>query len=218
MSENQPVGGPHSSGPHSSEAQQPNPWKWFAEGVTLVLFVTVSLAVRVALHEPSNPAVLQATVCLVLAVICFTRWWRNVPHPIIPPASKRAFAQWWTWGGVALFGLGAVLGSANSGGKQAVPAGFMVAGVVAVFGFWGAVFAIRFSSAIGDEFAVATTPVPSPGEIANALEAEWGRPPTVVEVAAVHQMLTSRKNEALLTTGLSLGALYLMDRNLHGGK
>ena len=65
---------------------------------------------------------------------------------------------------------------------------------------------------------VASTPVPSPAEIALLLEAEWRRPPTIVEVAAVHQMLTSRRNEALFVTGLSLGALYLADRRLHRGR
>ncbi|HZM56216.1 MAG TPA: hypothetical protein VFC03_14440 [Acidimicrobiales bacterium] len=53
-----------------------------------------------------------------------------------------------------------------------------------------------------------------PAEIAALLEDKWGRPPTIIEVAAVHQMPTSRRNEALAATGLRLGALYLVDRSL----
>ena len=120
------------------------------------------------------------------------------------PAAKRTFALWWTGGGVALFAIGAVLASGPDGGQSTVAAGFVLAGIAAVIGFWGAVFAVRFSQALGDEFTTATTPVPSPAEIAALLEA-----------AAVHQMLTSARYEALLTTGLTLGALYLMDHNLH---
>jgi hypothetical protein len=57
-----------------------------------------------------------------------------------------------------------------------------------------------------------------PAEIAALLEDKWGRPPTIVEAAAVHQMPTSRRSEALAATGLSLGALYLADRSLHHGR
>src|SRR5664280_824429 len=54
-----------------------------------------------------------------------------------------------------------------------------------------------------------------PAEIPTLLEDKWGRPPTIVDAAAVHQMPTSRRNEALAATGLSLGGLYLADRSLH---
>jgi hypothetical protein len=62
----------------------------------------------------------------------------------------------------------------------------------------------------------AMRPVPSPAQIAYQLEVEWGRPATVQEVAAVQQMLLNGRNEALLGVGISLGALYLIDHNLHG--
>jgi hypothetical protein len=54
-----------------------------------------------------------------------------------------------------------------------------------------------------------------PAEIAALPENTWGRPPKIFEVAGLHKMLTSRRNEALLATGLSLCALYLADRSLH---
>ena len=63
---------------------------------------------------------------------------------------------------------------------------------------------------------VALRPVPSPAQIASQLEQEWGRPATVQEVAAVQQMLLNSRNEALFGVGISLGALYLIDHNLHG--
>ena len=63
---------------------------------------------------------------------------------------------------------------------------------------------------------VAFRPVPSPAQIAYQLELEWGRPATVQEVAAVQQMLLNGRNEALLGVGISLGALYLINHNLHG--
>ena len=62
----------------------------------------------------------------------------------------------------------------------------------------------------------AITPIPTPAEIFWQLEHEWGRPPTVVEVAAVHQMLSSRRNEAAVTAGVGLGALYLTHKHTHG--
>ena len=71
-------------------------------------------------------------------------------------------------------------------------------------------------SGIFDELTVATTPIPSPSEIALQLEQEWGRPATLHEVAAVHQMLNSRRNEAMLNAGIGLGALYLIHHDLHG--
>jgi len=68
---------------------------------------------------------------------------------------------------------------------------------------------------LGDQIALAARPLPSPAQIAAQLEAEWGRPPTVEEVAAVHQMLTNQHNQALLNSGIGLGALYMIDKNLH---
>lgn len=58
-------------------------------------------------------------------------------------------------------------------------------------------------------------PVPSPQHIAWELQREWNRPPTMEEVAAVQQILINEKNQALLNTGMTLGALYLMNRNVH---
>jgi hypothetical protein len=53
-------------------------------------------------------------------------------------------------------------------------------------------------------------PVPSPPEIAARLEIEWGRPPTVGEVAAVQTMLVNQRNQQVLNGGLVLGTAYLL--------
>jgi len=76
-------------------------------------------------------------------------------------------------------------------------------------------FLWRLGAEIGLELQVASTLVPSPAEISSHLQAEWGRAPTLQEVAAVHQMLTSRRNEALINSGIALGALYLIDHRRH---
>ena len=64
---------------------------------------------------------------------------------------------------------------------------------------------------------MASIPILSPAEVARQLAIDRGRPATVLEVAAVHQMLVDRKNQALLNAGLGLGALYLIHRDA-GGK
>jgi hypothetical protein len=88
-------------------------------------------------------------------------------------------------------------------------------GVIAI---WFIYIFVKLFIAFDREAKVAFTPVPSPQEIALRLHQEWGRPATIEEVAAVHQILTSQKNQALLATGLTLGALYSANRLAHGEK
>jgi hypothetical protein len=68
------------------------------------------------------------------------------------------------------------------------------------------------------EALVAGQPIPTPQEISVQLETEWGRPATVQEVAAVHQMLATRKTEALINAGVGLGSIYLVEHRLQGKK
>jgi hypothetical protein len=64
--------------------------------------------------------------------------------------------------------------------------------------------------AAGDVFG-RVQKVPSPPQVAAALANEWGRQPTVQEVQAVHQLLQSEHDRALVAAGaLSLGGLYLL--------
>lgn len=80
---------------------------------------------------------------------------------------------------------------------------------------WLVFVAVRVGLAIGGELQVATRPIPSPPQIALALQSEWGCQPTVIEVQAVHQMLTSRRNQAIVASGVGIGALYLVG---HSGR
>jgi len=77
-------------------------------------------------------------------------------------------------------------------------------------GLWFLVAAWQISRWITRDLGAAVTPVPTPPEIAVQLEAEWGRAPYFVEVAAVHQMLTSRCTEAAAMTALT----YVFIRHL----
>jgi len=88
--------------------------------------------------------------------------------------------------------------------------------IVVLFILWTWSLSWRTGGAWAGEINAARRRVPSPAEIAASLENEWARPATVEEVAAVHQMLTNRKSEALVNAGIGLGALYLMDKHFHG--
>ena len=126
-----------------------------------------------------------------------------------------SFSRWVTTAGVASLVLGVAITSIHRGTDATIGGWFIGAGLMAIVGYWIVAFCIAWVRAVSAEMRVASTPVPSPAEIAVLLEQEWGSPPTIFEVAAVHQMLTSRRNDALVATGLSLGALYLVDHNLH---
>jgi hypothetical protein len=68
----------------------------------------------------------------------------------------------------------------------------------------------QISRWVTQDLGAAVTPVPTPPEIAVQLQVEWGRALCVVEVAAVHQMLTSRCTEATGMTALT----YVFVRNI----
>lgn len=117
--------------------------------------------------------------------------------------------------GLASVGIGVAITGVHKGSDVTIGNWLIGSGLLTIFGYWTIAFGVAWYRAISAEMKVASTPVPSPAEIAVVLEFEWGRTPTIVEVAAVHQMLTSRRNEALVATGLTLGAFYLMGHHLH---
>jgi hypothetical protein len=98
-----------------------------------------------------------------------------------------------------------------SGGPE-VGAGFIL--LVAIPCFWVLRWGWRLGGYASDQLKTATTPLPTPDQIRASLEAEWRRPATVQEVAAVQQMLTNERNQALFNSGMALGAIYLLR---HGG-
>ena len=94
----------------------------------------------------------------------------------------------------------------------------MIIGFGAVLAVWVLTVLGYLYSWANTDLDVAVTPVPSPHEIAYQLQAEWGREPTVVEVAAVHQMLTSRRTEAALVTAAKDGFIYELSKTAKGRK
>lgn len=70
----------------------------------------------------------------------------------------------------------------------------------------------RSLDGFGGAIQTASTPVPTPDEISVALQAQCGRVPTLEEVGVAHQILRDQHNDALVTTGLGLGAAYILTR------
>jgi hypothetical protein len=190
------------------------PSTWFLAGVGFLALAVASVLQSVVTHRPAAWGGLLPICVLGYSVYCFIQWWKAVGHPILSREAKRMFSIGWTVFGGVLIAISFSL-KGPDGVLTPVGAGFAIAGLAAVIGYWAIAFGVAWSRAISAEMKVASTPVPSPAEIADLLEDEWGRAPTIVEVAAVHQMLTSRRNEALVATGLSLGALFLVDQHLH---
>lgn len=83
-----------------------------------------------------------------------------------------------------------------------------------VFGLWFLLWCVKLGLQVGGEVGQAINtldrPILSPNEIELALWREWGRQPSVQEVAAVEQMLHNERNQALVTAGMGAGALYLL--------
>lgn len=67
-----------------------------------------------------------------------------------------------------------------------------------------------------DQVTLASKRLPTPTEIFLQLEAAYGRPPTIDEVAAVQVMLHNRRTDALVNTGIGLGTFYAIHQNVHG--
>lgn len=206
---------PASATPKKVQAER-SPGSWFVWGVVLLLLVVGDELIAALSHRPATLGGLFSLAGLGGAVYCFVKWWRTVRHPILSHRVKKTIATWWTIVGVVAIGIGGALSGTDSSGGSTLSAGLVLFGTTWVVFFWGTVWVLKFGSALCQQVDVACTPTPSPAEISALLQAEWGRPATIAEVAAVHQMLTARKNEALLTAGIGLGALYFMDRNIHG--
>lgn len=130
--------------------------------------------------------------------------------------SKQKVLYLWLRIGISGFVGGIVVSTPHTAAGPDHPWGIYVS-VAAMFwillplGIWAG---LKWGSAIGNEILVARSPAPSPFEIAQQLEAEWGRPATIEEVAAVHQMLSSRRNEALVNAGIGLGTIFAVKHTL----
>lgn len=82
-------------------------------------------------------------------------------------------------------------------------------------GIWFIVFVWKAAGWGFDEAMLGAQAIPSPQETSASLQQEWGRPPTVQEVAAVQQILVNQRNQHLTNAGLTFGALYLMHDAAH---
>jgi hypothetical protein len=59
---------------------------------------------------------------------------------------------------------------------------------------------------------IAITPLPTPAEIYTHLEIQYGRPPTVEELAAVQQLFCNGRNDAVINGGIGLALLTILSR------
>lgn len=74
---------------------------------------------------------------------------------------------------------------------------------------WLGIVVLSYTQFLGDSAQAgyrALTPVPTPQEIAAQLHSELGRPPTLVEVAAVQQMLATARNQDVLTASIGVAS------------
>lgn len=74
---------------------------------------------------------------------------------------------------------------------------------------WLGIVVLSYTQFLGDSAQAgyrALTPVPTPQEIAVQLHGELGRPPTLVEVAAVQQMLATARNQDVLTASIGVAS------------
>lgn len=88
---------------------------------------------------------------------------------------------------------------------QIIAAGFMLASYWVLFIMW-----LIFGREMDQAYQTLTTSPPSPAQIQWQLSQELGRPPTLVEVAAVHQMLVSDHNQQLIQAAETVGGLLML--------
>ena len=199
--------------------RQRNKWsarQWILGAALLLLMGGIAVAHSALSHRTSGWVGTLAFAAFVGALYCVVKWWKLLRHPLVPYRIKKRIAICWLAVCAFLFVTAGELnahGHRHAGSTLGVVGGCILAAPLLILMCWAIHKAV---SGIFDELTVATTPIPSPGEIAWQLEQEWGRPPTLPEVAAVHQMLNSRRNEAMLNAGIGLGALYLIHHDLHG--
>jgi hypothetical protein len=114
---------------------------------------------------------------------------------------------------VSCFSLGVIMALTLPDHSGARVVGFWAIGIpIAIGALW---CCWKFSVVIWRALDPLFETVPSPQVIAIRLEEEWGRPPTVVEVAAVHQMVIAEHNQRLINCGIALGAIFLLGHHDH---
>jgi hypothetical protein len=76
------------------------------------------------------------------------------------------------------------------------PTSLVIGGVVVLVGYWLIALVRVIISPLLRQIDIAMTPTPTPIQIKSQLHRDWGRPPTIEEVSAVYQMLSSQRKGA----------------------
>lgn len=90
--------------------------------------------------------------------------------------------------------------------------GILFAALCIPFFIWCIKFGLSAGGFVG---ATITYQVPSPAEITETLRQQWGRAPSVEEVAAVQQILVNDHNQNLIAAGMLVGSAVLIHHELH---
>jgi len=91
--------------------------------------------------------------------------------------------------------------------------------IIGLFGLWVLTLTLTYLFFLGDSFEAGIRgmkPIPTPQEIANQLQAELGRPPTLQEVASVQQILATARNQDLVTAGIGAASWVAVREGLRG--
>lgn len=100
------------------------------------------------------------------------------------------------------------------GGQSGISIGFMMSGIFIL----ALLFVIGYGMAAKHVAEEAFRPIPDAFQIAAQLRIELNREPTLQEVAAAHQILTSNHNQALIGLGAILVANHSIQQNLNPKK
>jgi hypothetical protein len=121
--------------------------------------------------------------------------------------------RWWFWHfDLALFILAGACWSFTGGHGNPADIGCLI--VALAVGFLGiSVEYCKWFLGVIDDGYKALEPLPTPQEIAVGLEDTLGRQPSIEEVAAMQQMLSHEKNQQLIRSGVTIGAVFLIGRN-----
>lgn len=120
------------------------------------------------------------------------------------------------WLVMVVIAFAVALAQPQQDGTQSELGATLLLGALALLMFPPTIYwACKVGTSVGQSVGRLAQPLPTPQDIAVALEEEWGRPPTFEEVGAVHQVILSQRHNDLIGAGIGLGAIYLVDRNLH---
>jgi hypothetical protein len=121
------------------------------------------------------------------------------------------------WISLILLVVGVILFNQFCNNPNADPSGYVwwEGGIGCLFMFGPA--ALCYFRAFGQAVNTVMTPVPHPTEIELALWKQYGRQPTLQEIAAMQQILIAQRNQELLGAAVLIGGAVAIDHTLHNG-